>query len=209
MTTPMLLQKIYWNNNPFIVTPNAAEFYKHFTEARKVAEFSYDNISEALTFLDSQDAVAALIIDTDVDPLIQTLASRFTKITAAGGIVRNEANEILLIQRRGFWDLPKGKLEKGEAIPTCAVREVEEETGLVDVQLLDFACNTYHLYNMFNQDVLKTTYWYNMKVKGEQQLQPQLEEDITEIKWVKTEDLPIYLTSTFETIKDVLSTALS
>lgn len=205
MTAPLLYQKIYWNNNPFIVTPNAAEFYKQFNEVRKVVEFSDDNISEALAFLDTPEPVAALIIDKDMTNLFNALGHQFTPIIAAGGVVRNENNEILLIQRRGLWDLPKGKLEANEEIPACAVREVEEETGLTNVTLQHFICNTYHLYNMYNQDVLKTTYWYSMKVSGEQHLIPQLEEDITTTKWVKEAELELYLKDTFETIRDVLT----
>jgi 8-oxo-dGTP pyrophosphatase MutT (NUDIX family) len=57
-------------------------------------------------------------------------------IEAAGGLVLNERGNLLMIFRRGKWDLPKGKRDAGESIETCAVREVEEETGLVGVQLL-------------------------------------------------------------------------
>jgi 8-oxo-dGTP pyrophosphatase MutT (NUDIX family) len=52
-------------------------------------------------------------------------------IKAGGGIVVNEQNEVLLIYRRGKWDLPKGKLDDGETIEECALREVKEETGLL------------------------------------------------------------------------------
>ena len=65
-------------------------------------------------------------------------------IIAAGGLVENEKGEILMMFRRGFWDLPKGKLDEGESIETCAVREVQEETGLQNVQLIYFLCKTYH-----------------------------------------------------------------
>jgi ADP-ribose pyrophosphatase YjhB (NUDIX family) len=50
-------------------------------------------------------------------------------VMAAGGLVENEHGEILLIYRKKHWDLPKGKLDAGETLEECAVREVEEETG--------------------------------------------------------------------------------
>src|SRR5215469_11706824 len=67
------------------------------------------------------------------------------KIIAAGGLVFNDKNELLMIFRRGKWDLPKGKLDEGESIEACAVREVQEETGL-NVELQSFIGLTYHEY---------------------------------------------------------------
>ena len=58
-------------------------------------------------------------------------------IIAAGGLVLNEKNELLMIFRRGFWDLPKGKVDEGETLEQCAVREVKEETGLQNIRLGD------------------------------------------------------------------------
>ena len=58
-----------------------------------------------------------------------------TKIIAAGGLVTNKHNELLMIFRRAKWDLPKGKLDEGESIEACAVREVEEETGIKNISL--------------------------------------------------------------------------
>jgi 8-oxo-dGTP pyrophosphatase MutT (NUDIX family) len=56
-------------------------------------------------------------------------------IVAAGGLVFNENKELLMIYRRSKWDLPKGKLDEGETIEECAIREVEEETGVQQIIL--------------------------------------------------------------------------
>ena len=69
------------------------------------------------------------------------------QILAAGGLVTNAQGEILWIFRRGFWDLPKGKLDDGETIQSCAIREVEEETGIQNIklhELLKFCLKLYH-----------------------------------------------------------------
>ncbi|MFN5421861.1 MAG: NUDIX domain-containing protein, partial [bacterium] len=42
-------------------------------------------------------------------------------IEAAGGMVFNQAGELLMMKRRGFWDMPKGKLDAGESIEECAI----------------------------------------------------------------------------------------
>ena len=105
-------------------------------------------------------------------------------IEAAGGLVFNEKNELLMIFRRGFWDLPKGKVDEGETLEECAVREVQEETGLHNIKLGEFLNTTYHTYTLNNQSILKPSHWYKMEHWGNEILIPQTEEDISEIKWV-------------------------
>ena len=129
-----------------------------------------------------------------------------TNIIAAGGLVENERSELLLIFRRGKWDLPKGKIDKGETIRHCALREVEEETGLQNIELGELLQVTYHEYAdpWLKQDVIKETHWFAMKVKGDQLLVPQAEEDITEIKWVKKNALENYLANSYKNIVEVI-----
>jgi 8-oxo-dGTP pyrophosphatase MutT (NUDIX family) len=128
-------------------------------------------------------------------------------ITAAGGLVQNNEGAILLIFRRGFWDLPKGKLDAGEQIPECAVREVREETGLQTITLGSFICMTTHAYfdNWLQKDVIKETHWFAMKASSllPETLIPQTEEDIEKIEWVPVEQLPTYLLQTYPTIRSV------
>ena len=128
------------------------------------------------------------------------------KIIAAGGLVTNENDELLLIFRRGKWDLPKGKLDEGESIEACAVREVQEETGLKHIKLHKFMGITQHEYfdTHINQDVVKETHWYTMTAAPGQQLTAQAEEDITEIEWVRKEILDIYLNNTYANIADIV-----
>ena len=126
------------------------------------------------------------------------------KIIAAGGIVENEDKKILLIFRRGKWDLPKGKLDEGETIEECAVREVEEETGLHSIQQGELIEVTLHNYIEKGTEIEKETYWYAMKVEGKQNLVAQTEEDIEDIKWVKESELPVYLANTYNNIIDII-----
>ena len=134
-----------------------------------------------------------------------------TPIIAAGGIVVNPNKEILWIFRRGFWDLPKGKLDPNETIEACALREVMEETGVSHLVLGDLIMTTTHLYHdmYLNTEVEKTTYWYKMTTDQLQDGIPQTEEDIEAIAWVKKEDIAPYLAKTYETIKQVMETFLT
>ena len=128
-------------------------------------------------------------------------------ITAAGGLVQNKEGAFLLMYRRGFWDLPKGKLDPGELIPECAVREVQEETGLQTISLGEFICMTTHNYfdTWLQKEVVKQTHWYSMKATAldTEKLNPQTEEDIEKIEWVLMENLPEYLVQTYPTIRSV------
>ena len=127
-------------------------------------------------------------------------------IKAGGGLVRNGEGELLLIFRRGKWDLPKGKLDEGETIEACALREVEEETGVKHLALGELMSVTWHEYidKWVGEDVIKETHWFKMDVAGVPALVPQTEEDITAIEWTKKSDLPKRMEQSYITIIDVL-----
>ena len=141
------------------------------------------------------------------DAHFEEFCSHFVVVPAAGGLVRNRAGKYLLIYRHNLWDLPKGKQEPGESIEQCALREVEEETGLHDLQLGERICITHHTYQLFGQKILKHTYWYQMTDDREEALLPQQEEDITRAEWVEKERLPEYLEGTYPSIVEVFVNA--
>jgi 8-oxo-dGTP pyrophosphatase MutT (NUDIX family) len=132
-----------------------------------------------------------------------------TKIIAGGGLVLNDEGGLLMIFRRGKWDLPKGKLDPGETIEQCAVREVIEETGLKKVEHGELIGITYHAYfdPYLKEDVTKESHWYAMRARGEQMLVPQTEEDITEIKWVSGDDLAKCLENSYANVVEIIKKA--
>ena len=129
-----------------------------------------------------------------------------TQIIAAGGLVTNPEGQILWIFRRGFWDLPKGKLDEGETIQTCAVREVEEETGIKNIRLHELLKFTNHIYfdTHLNQEVVKRTYWFHMTIPTEQKGIPQATEDIEKIEWHSLATAKHCLEQTYPSIIEVI-----
>jgi 8-oxo-dGTP pyrophosphatase MutT (NUDIX family) len=129
-----------------------------------------------------------------------------TQIIAAGGLVTNPQGQILWIFRRGFWDLPKGKLDEGETIQTCAVREVEEETGIKNIRLHELLKFTNHTYfdTHLNQEVVKRTYWFHMTIPTEQKGIPQATEDIEKIEWHSLATAKHCLEQTYPSIIEVI-----
>ncbi len=169
----------------------------------EVNEHKTFSIQSFLFTLQSTTCLHGVIFSTDFNLLEEKLRNEFTFITAAGGLVLNENNDSLLIFRRGKWDLPKGKLDEGETVDACALREVEEETGIKDTIIERFLTNTYHFYTENNVSICKETYWYLMHSPGVQNLVPQIEEQITAIKWSDVAFVEQILPDTFPMIKDV------
>ena len=118
------------------------------------------------------------------DKLVEDFKRHYKIIEAAGGLVLNAENKMLFIFRMDSWDLPKGKIEKGEDPPTAAVREVQEETGIGEIEITGSAGQTWHTYRSGKGNrILKCTHWYLMKTP-EFDLTPQKEEDIEMAEWI-------------------------
>jgi len=130
----------------------------------------------------------------------------FVIIEAAGGLIKNKEGRYLFIYRHDKWDLPKGKLDKGEMPAAAAIRECQEECGIKQIELKEFLTHTYHIYFYKKNWALKKTHWYLMESE-EKKLTPQLEESITEVAWKSPKEIPDMLTNTYFNIMDVLEKA--
>lgn len=143
----------------------------------------------------------------DVKTNRENFNSAYHLIEAAGGLVSNSDGNWLFIHRNGKWDLPKGKLESFEQPEEAGTREVSEECGISEPDLEKELIRTYHTYSQHGQRVLKRTYWYLMKYKGNEQPIPQTEEGIDEVLWVETENIPPLLEESYPSIIRVVEAA--
>ncbi len=145
------------------------------------------------------------IVCNNAKAFFKFIRKKLTVLKAAGGLVENNKGEYLFIYRNKKWDLPKGKLEKGEKMKQAAVREVEEECGIKISERDALICKTYHIYEMADEVVLKHTNWYKMKVKGSVKLAPQVAEGIMRAVWVSPEEMRSKMKNTYPLIKEVIA----
>ncbi|WP_291911212.1 NUDIX domain-containing protein [Chitinophaga sp. CB10] len=198
---------IYLNERPLLLCADRASIPAGYEDAAVYEDPNTETIDQVLVQLEEGERQAAVFIREDVKQLLKKVSLHFTVLVAAGGLVTNEEKEVLMMFRRGKWDLPKGKQDPGEDLETCALREVAEETGLHNIQLTGKITETFHYYPMKNKKVLKHTHWYRMEFTGTELTVPQIEEDILDIQWVKPHNVGKYLQFSYENIREVFKAA--
>ncbi len=156
--------------------------------------------------LNTDEFRAGVLLTPDMEAALNLFKKNLTLIQAAGGFVQTGDHKVLFIFRRGKWDLPKGKRDDGESLEECAVREVEEETGIRGIERGPLLCTTYHTYHQGGAHILKESHWYAMKCP-EQPLVPQTDEDIEKCEWVPFDKLQPYVSQAHYSIQDVVKKA--
>jgi 8-oxo-dGTP pyrophosphatase MutT (NUDIX family) len=150
---------------------------------------------------------AGIFRHSDLATLKKAFWKKFMLVQAGGGLVQNGSRQYLFMLRRGKWDLPKGKLDRGETREQCAIREVGEETGLKQVRVNGPLLVTWHTYDESGHHILKETHWYRMTASADQAVTPQQEEQITQLVWADRTRIGQLLKNTFPSIVDVVRAA--
>ena len=200
--------KIYFGDKPvFLCDEIDKELNEilHHPDAVFVDEISSPAIKSLLHEIKKEEFHAGVLWNNDLEALKKAFFKNFSVIEAAGGIVQSSEKDILFIFRMGKWDLPKGKMEKGEEAAPCAQREVTEETGVDHLTLKKKIGDTWHSYDEFGKHFLKCTHWFYMTCPANQTLHPQEAEHITEAKWIKTKNIKEPMKNTYPAIKDILT----
>lgn len=177
------------NNNGF-------KFYKEITD---------NNLKEIESaFLNEKNTGSIFIKELQFEAVFNHFKKKLSYIEAAGGLIKKE-DSYLFIFRLGRWDLPKGKLDKGETIEKAAIRECEEECGVKNLTIINQLPSTYHIYPYKNNFAIKQTFWFAMQTDYNKPLKPQLEENITDVKWFTKHEIEnTVLKNTYYTIEDVV-----
>ena len=200
------MNKIFVNNKPLYLLTNIGKaklgkdnFHIAFSSVKELKKtiqiFENDGQYETMTVLFLSDAEKK-----------KAMFSTYKVIEAAGGLVKNKEQKILFIFRLGKWDLPKGKIEKDENPEEAALREVHEECGLSRLKIRKKLPSTYHTYDLKNEKILKISHWFEMSFAGGRHiLVPQLEEGITEVRWLSADEIKEAMKNTYASITDVIS----
>ncbi len=191
------MYKVFVNEKKLLISRQPEELEETLGYER------FTTLEIALELLENTSVTELKVYGDNIDEIWKEFQKLFRIIEAAGGLVNNSDGETLFIKRLGRWDLPKGKMEKGESREESAVREIEEETGLKNVELIAFINTTYHIYIERNgEKILKCTHWFEMNFNGEDTSTPQIEEGITEVAWKNTAQIESEVfPSTFQNIK--------
>lgn len=192
--------KTVWHENKALVftEDDAPEGYP----ALRIADYCDLNPANLLQKFDNNNTL--YLICNDCERRFSEFCGMFAAVEAAGGVVENPADGILMIFRRGWWDLPKGHVEAGETHEETALREVEEETGLRGLSIRKPLGTTQHFYRMHGRWEMKRTWWYAMDCPDSGHPVPQTEEDITEVRWLKGAALWKAVGNSYGTIREVI-----
>ncbi len=196
------MYKIFINDKPFIISPSTNSFESGHGSLL-IARSELQNMKQAIDLM-SLSAISNLTVTGNVEALWEEFLQHYKLIDAAGGVVKNKENKVLFIFRLGKWDLPKGKVDKGETIEQAAIREVEEECGINKLTITGKILTTYHTYILKGKNIVKASHWYSMTSEDNNLLKPQTEENITEARWVSVDEIPLLLKDAYPSIAEVM-----
>jgi mutator protein MutT len=191
------------NDKPLVIT-SSEDIPARFQHLPFIQYQSDLNLMDIVRKTEEATQNGLLVLSEDPAGLLLLFKANFTTIAAGGGIVFNQNGELLIMKRLGKWDLPKGKIDPGETISEGAIREVEEECGINQLSIEKFLTISYHTYKLQGHRFLKATHWYKMNTTFMGKLKPQLEESITEVKWVNLNEMDLQELDTYESIREIL-----
>jgi 8-oxo-dGTP pyrophosphatase MutT (NUDIX family) len=190
------MYKVFVNERPLILTNKLSE-----TANGAYFLLNENSINDAIKALKKKKLPEAYVYHPNSEEILKKFTKRIPLTVAAGGVVTNAKGKVLFIYRNDKWDLPKGKLEKGESIEDCAVREVMEETGVKDLRVENFLRTTYHIYKDSGTYTLKEVHWYAMRTEYKGKLKGEKKEGIEKVKWKGPKKIKKALKKSYTNIK--------
>jgi len=190
------MYKVFVNDKPIILTTEVIEeknFKNYLLKSVK--------IGKVIKELRKPSIKEVHLIGKKEEKLLKNFFKKLPKVIAGGGKVYNDKGEILFIFRNGKWDLPKGRVDGRETIEAAALREVEEETGVKDLEIIRPLEITYHIFKRNGRHRIKVTHWFEMKTAYDGDLRPEEIEGITNVEWLNEEQAQKALENSYANIK--------
>ena len=172
------MYKVFVNESQLILTNKLSDI-----ASNKYFLLNQKSITAAIDLLAKNKASVAYIYHPNNEEILNKFTKKIPLVVAAGGVVTNREGKVLFIYRNDKWDLPKGKIDKGETIEECALREVAEETGVQGLKIENILKTTYHVFKRNGTYKLKEVHWFAMKTSYKGELVGQLDEGIEKVKW--------------------------
>ena len=190
------MYKVFVNDRPLFLT----------NEILKETDFQFFlldsvDVKQVIVKMFQNKIHKAYLYHPDEKEIMKKLKSKISVNKAGGGLVYNKNGDVLFIFRNGKWDLPKGGIKKEELIEACAIREVEEETGVSGLKIGAKLQKTYHIFKRNGSYKLKITHWFEMKTNFDGIPVGQLEEGIEKVAWLNQEQIKEALKNSYENIK--------
>jgi 8-oxo-dGTP pyrophosphatase MutT (NUDIX family) len=190
------MYKVFVNDKPLFLTNEVAKE----TDFQLFLLESVD-IEQVIVKMFQNKIQKAYLYYPDEKAILKKVKEKIPVCKAGGGLVYNKTGDVLFIFRNGKWDLPKGGIEKGEAIEDTAIREVEEETGVTNLKITHKLQKTYHVFKRGGKYKLKVTHWYEMRTDFTGTPKPQANEGIEKVAWLGPEQIKEALNNSYENIK--------
>ena len=155
-------------------------------------------------FLRYQTDIEYYVLPENELLLFNAFTSFFHFKRAAGGVVYNKAGDVLVMSRFNHYDFPKGHMEEGESFQQTAIREVNEETHICELEIQENIATTYHIFYAKESYYLKETQWFKMTTQQIDNLIPQKEEHIEALWWFTTEDIKNNLSKFYPSLQEMI-----
>ncbi len=196
------MYRLFCYNRTLVAKYFSEDVFSNDDDNSKCSNELVDSIKHWL----EDDSVKCLDLgDTDGDSVALALKTVFRQAPAAGGVVMID-NQFVAIERKGIADLPKGHIEKGETPEVAALREVEEETGIKNLEIIKELPATWHCYLVDNEWTIKKNSWFLMRTSTGMNFVPQTEEGITKVYLVGKDDVNEFVKNTWESLIPLIET---
>lgn len=190
------MYKVFVNEAQLILTNKLSDIANN-----KYFLLNQKSIKEAIELLSNKKLTIAYIYHPNNEEILNKFTKKIPLVVAAGGVVTNKEGKVLFIYRNNKWDLPKGKIDKGETLEECALREVAEETGVQELKIENMLKVTYHIFKRNGRYKLKEVHWYAMKTSYKGELVGQADEGIEKVRWKGPHKIAKALENSYTNIK--------